>query len=52
MDKRKARPCERWPKILKGELENNFTKPRDLVGITGIVTAYTRVNLLFLGKQA
>jgi hypothetical protein len=20
-------PCERWPKMLKGELENNFRKP-------------------------
>jgi hypothetical protein len=24
-------PCERWPKILKGELKNNSRKPRDLV---------------------
>jgi hypothetical protein len=27
---REARPCERPPKMLKGELENNSRKPRDL----------------------
>jgi hypothetical protein len=26
-----AGPCERWPKTLKGKLENNSRKPRDLV---------------------
>jgi hypothetical protein len=25
-------PRERWPKTLKGEMENNSRKPRDLVG--------------------
>jgi hypothetical protein len=24
-------PPERWPKVLKGELENNSRKPKDLV---------------------
>ncbi len=28
-----AGPHERWSKMLKGELENNSRKPRDLVGI-------------------
>ncbi len=27
-----AGPFERWSKMLKGELENNSRKPRDLVG--------------------
>jgi hypothetical protein len=27
-----AGPHERWLKMLKGELENNSRKPRDLVG--------------------
>jgi hypothetical protein len=40
--------CERWPKTLTGELENNSRKPRDLLSLkTGIVTASKRVNLLF-----
>jgi hypothetical protein len=30
--RRKAVPRERWPKRLKGELENNSRKPSDLVG--------------------
>jgi hypothetical protein len=33
----KAGPCERLPKTLKGELENNFRKPRNLTK-KGIVT--------------
>jgi hypothetical protein len=33
-----AGPHERWLKMLKGELENNSRKPRDLVG-KGKVTA-------------
>jgi hypothetical protein len=28
----KAGSHERWPKTLKGELENNSWKPRDLIG--------------------
>jgi hypothetical protein len=32
MARREAVPLERWPKLLKGELENNPRKPRDLVG--------------------
>jgi hypothetical protein len=28
----KAGPHERWPKILKGELEIKSRKPKDLVG--------------------
>ncbi len=28
-----AGPRGRWSKMLKGELENNSRKPRDLVGI-------------------
>jgi hypothetical protein len=31
MVRREARPHERQPKTLKGELEKNFMKPRDLV---------------------
>jgi hypothetical protein len=31
MARREAGPRERWPKMLKGELENNSRKPRDLV---------------------
>jgi hypothetical protein len=30
--RREAGPCERWPKMLKRELENNSRKPRDLFG--------------------
>jgi hypothetical protein len=30
--RQEAGPCEKWPKMLKGELENNSRKPRDLVG--------------------
>jgi hypothetical protein len=30
--RRQAGPCERQPQALKGELENNSRKPRDLVG--------------------
>jgi hypothetical protein len=29
---REAGPCKRWSKSLKGEVENNSRKPRDLVG--------------------
>jgi hypothetical protein len=32
MARREAGRREREPKMLKGELENNFRKPRDLVG--------------------
>jgi hypothetical protein len=32
MARREAGPHERWPKALKGELENNSRKPRDLIG--------------------
>jgi hypothetical protein len=31
MARREAGPRKRWPKTLKGELENNSTKPRDQV---------------------
>jgi hypothetical protein len=31
MARQEAGPCERWPKALEGELENNSRKPRDLV---------------------
>jgi hypothetical protein len=31
MARREAGPSERWPKMLKGELENTSRKPRDLV---------------------
>jgi hypothetical protein len=31
MAKQEAGSFERWPKTLKGELENNSRKPRDLV---------------------
>jgi hypothetical protein len=31
MARQEARPCERRPKTLKGELENNSGEPRDLV---------------------
>jgi hypothetical protein len=31
MARQEAVPHERWPKILKGELENNSRKPMDLV---------------------
>jgi hypothetical protein len=31
MARREARPHERWLKTLKGGLENNYRKPRDLV---------------------
>jgi hypothetical protein len=31
MVKREAGPCERWPKTLKGELENKSRNPRELV---------------------
>jgi hypothetical protein len=26
-----ARPHEKWPKLLKGKMENNYRKPRELV---------------------
>jgi hypothetical protein len=29
--RREAGSCERWPKTLKREVENNSWKPRDLV---------------------
>jgi hypothetical protein len=29
--RREAGPCERQPKTLKGELENNTRKPEDLI---------------------
>ncbi len=32
MARQEAVPCERWPKMLKGELENNSREPNDLVG--------------------
>jgi hypothetical protein len=32
MARREAGPRERWPMMLKGEMENNSRKPRDLVG--------------------
>jgi hypothetical protein len=32
MARQEAGPHERWPKMLKGELENNSRKPWDLVG--------------------
>jgi hypothetical protein len=32
MVRHEAGPQERWPKMLKGELENNSRKPRELVG--------------------
>ncbi len=31
-----AGPHEKWPKMLKGKMENNYRKPRELVK-TGIV---------------
>jgi hypothetical protein len=31
MARQEAGPCERWPKTLTEELENNSRKPRDLV---------------------
>ncbi len=31
MTRQEARPHKRWPKTLKGQLENNSRKPRDLV---------------------
>ncbi len=31
MAKQEAGPHERWPRMLKGDMENNSTKPRDLV---------------------
>jgi hypothetical protein len=31
MAKREAGPRERWPKMLMGELEDSFRKPRVLV---------------------
>jgi hypothetical protein len=37
--RREAGPRERQPKMIKGELENNFRKPRDLVRKTDIITA-------------
>jgi hypothetical protein len=39
MARKEAGPCKRWPKMLKGELENNSRKPRHLVIKTGIVAA-------------
>jgi hypothetical protein len=32
MARQEVKPCERWLKTLKGQLENNSRKPRDLVG--------------------
>jgi hypothetical protein len=32
MARQEAGPRERWPKMLKGKLENNSRKLRDLVG--------------------
>jgi hypothetical protein len=32
MARQEAGPNDRWPKTLKGELENPSRKPRDLVG--------------------
>jgi hypothetical protein len=37
MARQEAGPHERWPKTLKGKLENNSRKPRELTE-TGIVT--------------
>jgi hypothetical protein len=31
MVKQEAEPHERWPRMLKGDMENNSTKPSDLV---------------------
>jgi hypothetical protein len=39
MARQEAGPCDRSPKVLKGELENNSRNLRDLVKKTGIVTA-------------
>jgi hypothetical protein len=43
MARQEAGPHERWPKMLKGELENNSRKLWDL-NKTGIMTALKRVN--------
>jgi hypothetical protein len=47
MARGEAGPRERWTKTLKGELENNSRKPRDLVGKKHS-DSLKRVNLLFL----
>jgi hypothetical protein len=39
MARRKAGPHERWPKMLKGELENNSRNPKEPSWKTGIVAA-------------
>ncbi len=44
---REAGPCERWPTTLKGELENNSRKPRDLTK-NWHSDSPKYVNLLFL----
>jgi hypothetical protein len=31
MTRREAGPHQRWPNTLRGEMENNSRKPRDLV---------------------
>jgi hypothetical protein len=31
MARQEAGPHERWPKMLKGKLENNCSQPRDIV---------------------
>jgi hypothetical protein len=31
ISKQEAGPHERWPRMLKGDMENNSTKPRHLV---------------------
>jgi hypothetical protein len=51
MVRREARPCERQPKMLIGDLENNYRNTWDLVRNISIVTAKRKFNLLFLGVK-
>jgi hypothetical protein len=46
-----AGPSKKWPKMHKGEQENNSRNPRHLVGHTGIVAAKRKFNLFFLGVK-
>jgi hypothetical protein len=47
MARREAGRYERWPKTIKGELEKNLRKPRDLKENKNR-DSLKRVNLLFL----
>jgi hypothetical protein len=50
MARREAGPHERWPNMLKGELENNPRKPRNLVRNSSSVLKRVNLRTLSQGK--